>query len=82
MAKSSSQKRRLVCQANLQVEAYEYAPASPPPEKGRPSELTPFILQGRWDEGAQPVQKQMLDEFMEKYGLQDQDWRKQLKPKE
>jgi ribonuclease Z len=48
----------------------------PPPEKGRPSELTPFIIQGRWDEGAQPVQKKMLDEFMEKYELQDQDWRK------
>jgi ribonuclease Z len=48
----------------------------PPPEKGRPSELTPFILEGRWDEGAQPVQKKMLDEFMEKYELQDQDWRK------
>ncbi len=54
----------------------------PPPQKGTPSEYTPFILQGRWDEGAQPAQKQMLDEFMEKYGLQEQDWRKQLKPKE
>jgi ribonuclease Z len=53
----------------------------PPPEKGRPSELTPFILQGRWDEGAQPVQKKMLDEFMEKYKLQDQDWRKQMMKK-
>jgi ribonuclease Z len=50
----------------------------PPPEKGRPSEYTPFILQGRWDAGAQPAQKQMLDEFMEKYRLQDQDWRKQM----
>ena len=34
------------------------------------------------DEGAQPAQNQMLDEFMEKYGLQDQDWRKQMKPKQ
>ena len=50
----------------------------PPPEKGRPSELTPFIIEGRWDAGAQPVQKKMLDEFMEKYKLQDQDWRKQM----
>ena len=53
----------------------------PPPEKGRPSELTSFILEGRWDEGAQPVQKKMLDEFMEKYELQDQDWRKQMMKK-
>ena len=53
----------------------------PPPEKGRPSEMTPFIIQGRWDEGAQPVQKKMLDEFMEKYKLQDQDWRKQMMKK-
>ena len=53
----------------------------PPPEKGRPSELTAFIIQGRWDEGAQPVQKKMLDEFMEKYKLQDQDWRKQMMKK-
>jgi ribonuclease Z len=53
------------------------APMPPPPE-GRPSEYTPFILQGRWDEGAQPAQKRMLDEFMERYDLQDQDWRKQF----
>ncbi|MFQ5545608.1 MAG: hypothetical protein ACE5FE_06500, partial [Acidiferrobacterales bacterium] len=33
------------------------------------------------DEGAQPAQKRMLDEFMEKYNLQDQDWRKQMKKK-
>ena len=50
----------------------------PPPERGRPSEYTNFILQGRWDEGAQPAQKRMLDEFMEKYDLQDQDWRKRF----
>jgi len=49
------------------------------PEKGQPPVYSPFILEGRWDEGAQPVQKRMLDEFMEKYNLQDQDWRKQLK---
>jgi hypothetical protein len=50
----------------------------PPPEKGPPSEYTRFILEGRWDEGAQPAQKKMLDEFMEKHELQDQDWRKQM----
>ncbi len=53
----------------------------PPREKGRPSEYSPFTLAGRWDEGAQPVQKEMLDAFAEKYGLQDQDWRKQLMKK-
>jgi ribonuclease Z len=53
----------------------------PPPEKGRPSEYTPFILEGRWDMGAQPAQKEMLDEFSEKYKLQDQDWRKQMMKK-
>jgi ribonuclease Z len=50
----------------------------PGPERGRTSEYTKYILDGRWDEGAQPAQKQMLDEFSEKYGLQDQDWRKQM----
>jgi ribonuclease Z len=53
----------------------------PPPEKGRPTEYTPFILEGRWDEGAQPAQKELLDEFMEKHELQDQDWRKQMMKK-
>jgi len=32
-----------------------------------------------WDKSVQPVQKKMLDAFMEKYNLQDQDWRKQMK---
>jgi hypothetical protein len=49
--------------------------------KRRPSEYVPFILEGRWDEGAQPVQKKMLDKHMEKYNLQDQDWRKQFMKK-
>jgi ribonuclease Z len=53
----------------------------PPPEKGRPSEYTPFILQGRWDEGAQPAQKELLDKHMEKYNLHNQDWRKQMMKK-
>jgi ribonuclease Z len=53
----------------------------PPPEKGRPTEYTPFILEGRWDVGAQPAQKELLDEFMNKYNLQDQDWRKQMMKK-
>jgi ribonuclease Z len=53
----------------------------PPPEKGQPPVFSKFILEGRWDEGAQPAQKRMLDEFAEKYGLQDQDWRKQMQKK-
>ena len=52
-----------------------------PPEKGQPPVFSKFILDGRWDEGAQPAQKRMLDEFAEKYGLQDQDWRKQMQKK-
>ena len=48
----------------------------PPPEKGRPTEYTQWILDGRWDEGAQPAQKELLDKHMKKYNLQDQDWRK------
>jgi len=50
----------------------------PGPERGRTSEYTKYILHGRWDEGAQSAQKQMLDEFSEKHGLQDQDWRKRM----
>ncbi len=53
----------------------------PPPSKGRPPVFSKYILQGRWDEGVQPVQKKMLDAFMEKYHLQDQDWRKQMMKK-
>jgi len=53
----------------------------PPPEKGRPSEYTQFILQGRWDEETQKAQKELLDKHMEKYNLQDQDWRKQMMQK-
>jgi len=50
----------------------------PPPSKGRPPVFSKYILEGRWDKGVQPVQKKMLDAFMEKYHLQDQDWRKQM----
>jgi ribonuclease Z len=53
----------------------------PRPEKGKPSTFSAYILQGRWDKGVQPVQKKMLDEFMEKYKLQDQDWRKKMMKK-
>jgi ribonuclease Z len=51
------------------------------PDKNQPPVFSKFILEGRWDKGAQPAQKKMLDEFSEKYKLQDQDWRKQLMKK-
>jgi ribonuclease Z len=51
------------------------------PEPDQPPVYSKFILDGRWDEGAQPAQKRMLDEFAEKYGLQDQDWRKEMMQK-
>ncbi|MGI9292505.1 MAG: guanitoxin biosynthesis MBL fold metallo-hydrolase GntH [Pseudomonadales bacterium] len=55
------------------------AAVQPPREQGRPPVYSKYILQGRWDQGVQPVQKKMLDEFMEKHNLQNQDWRKQMK---
>ena len=51
------------------------------PEKGQPPVYSKFILEGRWDEGAQPAQKKMLDEYMKKYKLETQDWRKQMMKK-
>ncbi len=53
----------------------------PPPPKARPQTFSKYILEGRVDRLVQPVQKKMLDEFMEKYNLQDQDWRKQMMKK-
>jgi hypothetical protein len=53
----------------------------PPPQKRGPSTFSKYILQGRVDRLVQPVQKKMLDEFMEKYNLQNQDWRKQMMKK-
>ena len=46
----------------------------PPPEKGQPNPMSDFIEQGRWVDGFK-AQDRMLDEHMEKYQLQDQDWR-------
>jgi hypothetical protein len=53
----------------------------PRPQKGQPPVFSKFILEGRWNEGAQPAQKRMLDEFMKKYNLENQDWRKQMMKK-
>ena len=36
--------------------------------------MTDFIASGEWGPGFN-AQNEMLDEHMEKYGLQDQDWR-------
>ena len=44
-----------------------------------PDPYSKWILSGRVDALVQPVQKKMLDGHMEKYNLQDQDWRKQRK---
>jgi ribonuclease Z len=46
----------------------------PPPERGRPNPSTPFIENGRWAPGFR-AQDPMLDRYMKKYGLEDQDWR-------
>ncbi len=50
-------------------------------EPGYPNPYSKWILEGRLDALVQPVQKKMLDEFMEKYNLQDKDWRKQMMKK-
>ena len=47
----------------------------PPPEAGRPDPMSDFIKEGEWGPGFH-AQDPMLDEFSEKYKLQEQDWRK------
>jgi ribonuclease Z len=46
----------------------------PPPQRGLPNPISEWIDGGRWD--VSDAQDAMLDKHMEKYGLQDQDWRK------
>jgi ribonuclease Z len=46
----------------------------PPPQPGLPNPISEWIDGGRWD--VSDAQDAMLDRHMEKYGLQDQDWRK------
>jgi ribonuclease Z len=48
----------------------------PPPERGRPDPMSDFIKSGDWVP-AFKAQNELLDEHMKKYGLEDQDWRKQ-----
>ena len=64
--------------------AVEGPTRQPPPEPGRPDPISDFIYSGEWGPGFN-AQNEMLDEFSEKFGLEDQDWRKQkkwYKPKE
>ena len=49
----------------------------PPPERGRPNPMSEFIKSGEWGPGFN-AQNEMLDEFAEKYNLQEQDWRKRM----
>lgn len=46
----------------------------PPPEKGRPNPMSDAIDSGRWIP-AFKAQDDMLNRHMEKYNLQDLDWR-------
>ena len=46
----------------------------PPPEKGRPNPMSDFISDGRWAE-AFKAQDKMLDQHMQQYKLEKQDWR-------
>ncbi len=46
----------------------------PPPERGAPDPMSDFIKNGEWGPGFN-AQNEMLDEFAEKYNLEEQDWR-------
>jgi ribonuclease Z len=48
----------------------------PPPERGRPDPMSDFIKDGEWGPGFN-AQNEMLDEHAKKFGLEEQDWRKQ-----
>jgi ribonuclease Z len=56
--------------------AVEGPTPQPPPEPGRADPISDFIYSGQWGPGFN-AQNKMLDEFGEKFGLEDQDWRKQ-----
>ena len=55
--------------------AVEGTAKQPPPQQGVPDPMSDFIKSGEWGPGFN-AQNTMLDEHAEKYGLQDQDWRK------
>lgn len=46
----------------------------PPPQPGVPDPMSDFIKNGEWGPGFN-AQNEMLDEHMEKYNLEDEDWR-------
>jgi len=46
----------------------------PPAERGAPDPMSDFIKNGEWGPGFN-AQNEMLDEFAEKYNLEEQDWR-------
>lgn len=46
----------------------------PPPERGRPNPMSKAMEDGRWVPAFR-AQDAMLDAHMERYNLQDQDWR-------
>jgi ribonuclease Z len=46
----------------------------PPPEPGRPSPMSEFIVNGEWGPGFN-AQNEMLDEHSKKFNLKDVDWR-------
>ena len=48
----------------------------PPPQKGLPNPMSDFIRGGKWREGYE-ASDNMLDEHARKYGLEDQDWRRE-----
>jgi ribonuclease Z len=56
--------------------AVEGPTPQPPPEPGRPDPISDYIYSGQWGPGFN-AQNEMLDEYSEEFGLEDQDWRKQ-----
>ena len=54
--------------------AVEGTTRQPPPQPGTPDPMSDFIKNGEWGPGFN-AQNPMLDEFMKKYNLEDEDWR-------
>jgi ribonuclease Z len=54
--------------------AVEGTTRQPPPQPGTPDPMSDFIKSGEWGPGFN-AQNPMLDEHMEKYNLEDEDWR-------
>ncbi len=54
--------------------AVEGTTRQPPPQRGTPDPMSDFIRSGEWGPGFN-AQNPMLDEHMEKYNLEDEDWR-------